>query len=170
MKSVQLIIISLLLFSFSAYAQEKIKVSGECGMCKSKIERAAKAAGASYAEWDVQKKELTVRFDHTSSSVAKIEKAIAAVGYDTENEKASDEAYDKLHECCKYERTTSSANEAKSNCCKDGKCSSDKCADCCKDGKCTMNKDCCKDGKCAAHSIAKQDGATCCKNLNSKKI
>jgi periplasmic mercuric ion binding protein len=170
MKTFQLFI-ALLFISFTAVAQDKtdkIKVSGECGMCKSKIEKAAKSAGASYALWDVEKKELTVTYNNSSSNAAKIEKAIAAVGYDTQNEKATTEAYNKLHECCKYERT--SANEAKANCCadcKDGKCTSEKCADCCKDGKCTKNMDCCKDGKCEMHSeashSAKTEGKSCCK-------
>jgi hypothetical protein len=33
-----------------------------------------------------------------------IHKAIAAVGYDTELFKATDESYNNLHFCCKYER------------------------------------------------------------------
>jgi len=31
-----------------------------------------------------------------------IKKSIVAVGHDTEEMKASDEAYNNLHECCKY--------------------------------------------------------------------
>jgi mercuric ion binding protein len=31
--------------------------------------------------------------------------AIAAVGYDTEMHKAKDEVYNKLPECCKYDRS-----------------------------------------------------------------
>ena len=170
MKTLQLLF-AVLFISFTAVAQEKtekIRVSGECGMCKSKIEKAAKSAGASYALWDVEKKDLTVTYNSTSVNMAKIEKAVAAVGYDTQNEKATTEAYNKLHECCKYERTA--ADQAKANCCadcKDGKCTGDKCADCCKDGKCTMMMDCCKDGKCEMHSsenhAAKADGKSCCK-------
>jgi hypothetical protein len=33
-----------------------------------------------------------------------VKKAIAKVGHDAEEEKASDEVYDNLHHCCKYER------------------------------------------------------------------
>ncbi len=32
---------------------ESFAVSGNCGMCKAKIEKAAKEAGASSASWDV---------------------------------------------------------------------------------------------------------------------
>ena len=146
---------------FAQSKTDKIKVSGECGMCKTKIEKAAKAAGATYAAWDVDTKELTVKYDSKSSNLAKIEKSVAGVGYDTPAQKATEEAYNKLHECCKYERTSS--NEAKADCCKN--CTDEKCADCCKDGKCTKSADCCKDGKCEhksedAHAAK---GAACCK-------
>jgi len=33
-----------------------------------------------------------------------IHEAIAAVGHDTEKVKATDEAYEELHTCCKYPR------------------------------------------------------------------
>jgi periplasmic mercuric ion binding protein len=137
---------------------EKIKVSGECGMCKSKIEKAAKSAGASYALWDVDSKELTVKYKSTSTNTAKIEKAVAGVGYDTKNVKASEEAYNKLHECCKYER--SSSDDAKADCCKDGKCAD------CKDGKCTKDMEACKEGKCEHHAEeanAAKGSHSCCK-------
>lgn len=149
---------------FAQEKTEKIKVSGECGMCKSKIEKAAKSAGASYALWDVNAKELTVKYNSTSSNSAKIQQSVAAVGYDTEKVKATDEAYNKLHACCKYERTAASAT-TESCCNADGTC---KHADqaCCKDGKCTKDMACCKDGVCADHAAhaAKGDGtAACCK-------
>jgi periplasmic mercuric ion binding protein len=155
MKTFKISILSFVFafFAFSVSAQTKsetIKVAGECGMCKNKIEKAAKGAGASYANWDVDNKVLTVKYNSTSSNSAKIQKAVAAVGYDTETNKATEEAYNKLHSCCKYERTAS--NDAKAACCDNGKC-----ADCCKDGKCKEGMDCCKNGKCA-----KADA--CCKD------
>jgi mercuric ion binding protein len=105
------LILSFLLLSIAAvgFAQSKtetFKVSGECGSCKKKIETAAKKAGASYAVWNVDSKELTIKYSSTSTNTAKIEKAIAAVGYDTPDYKASDDAYNKLDGCCQYERTS----------------------------------------------------------------
>ena len=49
------------IFSFNlSYAQsvknDTIKVWGNCGMCKTKIEKAAKAAGASTANWNEETK------------------------------------------------------------------------------------------------------------------
>jgi copper chaperone CopZ len=90
------------------FAQEKtetLKVAGECGTCKKKIETAAKKAGASYAVWNMDSKELTIKYNSTSANSAKIQKAVADAGYDTPDYKATDEAYDKLDGCCQYERT-----------------------------------------------------------------
>lgn len=92
---------------FAQTKSETLKVSGECGSCKKKIESAAKKAGASYAVWDVDSKELSIKYNSTSTNSAKIQKAIADVGYDTPDYKATDEAYNKLDGCCQYDRTSS---------------------------------------------------------------
>lgn len=84
--------------------QETIKVWGNCGMCKSTIEKAAKGAGASYAVWNKKSKRLTVKYFPSKSSRKKIEEKISIAGYDTENFTAPAEAYNKLHVCCKYDR------------------------------------------------------------------
>jgi periplasmic mercuric ion binding protein len=142
------LLISIASFVFAQTKTETFKVSGECGSCKKKIESAAKNAGASYAVWDVDSKELTIKYNSTSSNTAKIERSIAAVGYDTPNYKATEEAYNKLDGCCQYERTTikdkstcDSKACADKNCMKDGKCQKDMA--CCKESDCT-DKDCCK--------------------------
>jgi len=81
------------------------KVYGNCGMCKTRIEKAANAVdGVEEAEWDKEKKELTVTYDPATTNLETIEKEIAAVGHDTDNETAKDEVYDGLHSCCKYDR------------------------------------------------------------------
>lgn len=110
MKNIFLLIGLLLTTQFSAIAQTptKLKVAGNCGMCKSSIEKAAKSAGASAASWDMDAKMLTLMFDG-KTSLDKIETAIAAVGYDTEHKTATKASYDALHECCKYDRETSVA-------------------------------------------------------------
>jgi hypothetical protein len=184
---------SLLFISFASIAQtaktENIKVWGNCGMCKKTIETAAKEAGAAEANWNTETKILAVSYTSTSNS-QKIQKAVAASGYDTQDFTAPDEAYNKLHECCKYDRkgatpAKSGATAAGSaccdskDCCKDGKCEMGKdCCkaggDCCKDGKCVKHAqgaksmDCCKDGKCEKH--AKGDKAMdCCKDGKCEK-
>jgi copper chaperone CopZ len=89
--------------SVNAQTATKLKVAGNCGMCKSSIEKAAKSAGASTANWDMDAKLLTLIFDG-KTNLDKIETAIAGVGYDTEHKTATKATYDALHECCKYER------------------------------------------------------------------
>jgi len=151
MKTLQIFLLSFsLLLCSASFAQEKtekIKVAGECGMCKSKIEKAAKTAGAAYASWDVDAKELTVKYASNASNAAKIEQAVAAAGYDTKNVKATDEAYNKLHSCCKYERA---ASDGKAHSCTEA-CSHEKCKDtaaCKKDSQCDKDMACCQEGKC----------------------
>lgn len=96
------------IFSFaqtkSAVKTEKIKVWGNCEMCKAKIEKAAKSAGVSYALWNDEAKVLTVKYTAGKTSTDKIEKKVAAAGYDTQNETATEEAYNKLPGCCQYDR------------------------------------------------------------------
>jgi copper chaperone CopZ len=108
MKKSMLLCLSFLTFSIFTFAQAptKIKVSGNCGMCKKHIEKAAKDAGATTASWDKVTKLLTVSFDATKTNTDKIETAIAGAGYDTEHKEASQEAYKKLDECCQYDRKT----------------------------------------------------------------
>lgn len=154
MKTFKLILTSILCLAMvqvSAQSKtEKFKVAGECGMCKKKIEKAAKDAGASYALWNTESKELTVKYASTSSNKAKISKAIANVGYDTPDFKATDEAYNSLHDCCKYERKGTADGDHK--CCGSEKCDHSSCM---KDGKCTHDMSCCKDSGC--------DKKDCCK-------
>lgn len=168
MKTFKLSFLSILFLviaqvGFAQVKTEKFAVSGECGMCKNKIESAAKKAGASYALWNEESKEITVKYNSASSNVAKIQQSIAGTGYDTPNFKATDEAYDKLHSCCKYDRTAKAES-----CCDGGTCTKDECKTCCKDGKCTKAADCCKDGKCSKetgseHSAKAGGAAACCK-------
>jgi copper chaperone CopZ len=81
---------------------ETIKVSGNCDMCKARIEKAAKIDGVSKAEWNKETKLLAVTFDPAKTNSDAIGKNVAAAGHDTEKIKAEDKAYDKLPGCCKY--------------------------------------------------------------------
>ena len=80
-------------------------VSGNCEMCKSRIEKAAKSVkGVISANWDVNAKVIHLDFDSKVTSKGDISKAIAKVGHDTELDKASKAAYDGLPSCCLYAR------------------------------------------------------------------
>lgn len=79
-------------------------VRGNCGMCKSTIEKAANGVdGVASASWDVDKKKIDVSFDASKTDAMGIHKAIAASGYDTEKVAGSEEAYKDLPGCCKYD-------------------------------------------------------------------
>jgi periplasmic mercuric ion binding protein len=88
----------------SSVKKDTIKIWGNCGMCKTTIEKAAKKAGAKKANWNEDTKQLTVAYIPTKSSTQKIQQAIANVGYDTQDFTADDKVYNKLHGCCQYER------------------------------------------------------------------
>lgn len=116
MKTLKVIFIALLAttLSVNSYAQtsnqtkvtttktETIKVSGNCGMCKARIEKAAKIDGVTKAEWSKKDKTLTASFNPAKTNMDEIGKKVAAAGHDTEKVKAEDKAYEKLPSCCLY--------------------------------------------------------------------
>ncbi|MBW6492760.1 MAG: cation transporter [Lentimicrobium sp.] len=109
MKTKVLSLVSMFLLGTSmVFAQaktEKFEVKGNCGMCETRIENAAKSVdGVTKADWVQETKMLTVAFDSTKTTVHKVQMAIAKVGHDTPMHKASDAVYDSLPGCCKYER------------------------------------------------------------------
>ena len=106
---ISLSLVMLLALGFSAFAQnaktEKFKVKGNCGMCETRIEKAANSVdGVKSADWDKETKMIEVYFNPGKTDLHKIHKAIADAGHDTEMHKASNEVYEKLPGCCKYVR------------------------------------------------------------------
>ncbi|MFB6341873.1 heavy-metal-associated domain-containing protein [Saccharicrinis sp. FJH62] len=93
--------------SFAANKTEKFKVSGNCGMCEKRIEKAANGVeGVTSAEWNKDTKMMEVKFDDSKTDKDKIQTAIAKAGHDTGKHKAKDETYNNLPACCKYDRTS----------------------------------------------------------------
>ena len=108
MKPIKFMLIAVcLFFATIVYAQEKtdtIKVSGECGMCKNRIQKALKLEGITSAKWDTETKLLTVTYNPTTITNDELQMNVVAVGHDTEKYKADDAVYNKLPGCCQYER------------------------------------------------------------------
>jgi len=118
MKTLKLIAITLIAVTLSvnSFAQmhdhaametaktETFKVSGNCDMCKSRIEKAAKLDGVTKAEWNDETKLLTLVYEPSKVKTDDVLKKIAAVGHDTEKFKADDKVYAKLPGCCQYDR------------------------------------------------------------------
>lgn len=79
------------------------KVRGNCGMCKDRIEEAAlSVAGVESATWESEAEMLHLNFVAAKTNSDAIQKAVAAVGHDTEKFKAPDEVYKELPGCCLY--------------------------------------------------------------------
>ena len=89
---------------------EKLKVYGNCGMCEARIEKAAKSVdGIVSAEWDKKTGLLEVKSRNSNADYQKVHLAVAVAGHDTDKQKATDDAYNKLHSCCKYDRKSEAA-------------------------------------------------------------
>jgi periplasmic mercuric ion binding protein len=97
------------LFSNDAQAQtdttEIISVSGNCEMCKKKIETFAYSfKGVKKAEWSEETNLLTLVYDKQKTNVLAVQTKIAANGYDTQKVQATDKSFNKLPGCCQYTR------------------------------------------------------------------
>lgn len=101
------------LVGYTTQAQEKknknakyeIEVNGNCDMCKKRIEKAAFSVnGVKSATWSIESHTLTILLNEQKTTLKQVENAVAKAGHDTENSKATEEDYAKLHHCCAYER------------------------------------------------------------------
>ncbi len=99
-------------FAQNSIKQETIKVWGNCSMCKKVIEKAARSAGATKADWNTGTKILKVSYNETETNGKKIQESIANSGYDTRDLTADNNAYKKLPECCHYDRKIALADMA----------------------------------------------------------
>ena len=114
-----LIIISFVLIGSITQAQQKnlrfsIEVDGVCMMCKKRIEKAAlNTQGVKFASWDVKTHQLSLIIDERKTSIKVIKKNIAAVGHDTKEIKATQDAYNSVNPCCKYRDKKTVENHGK---------------------------------------------------------
>ncbi|PHR69674.1 MAG: hypothetical protein COA67_09700 [Lutibacter sp.] len=78
-------------------------VQGNCGMCKSTIEKSVNSVnGVSNSVWESEKKEIEISFNASKTNETAIHNAIAASGYRTDIVPENEEAYKNLPGCCKY--------------------------------------------------------------------
>ena len=109
LKQLILVLIAFVGFQLTVNAQDakkiettKIKVSVQCETCKKTIETALKSEkGVSKSNVDLKTKEVEVTFDKNSITKDKIKQVISKVGYDADELKADEKAYNKLNACCK---------------------------------------------------------------------
>jgi copper chaperone CopZ len=108
-----ILILMVSLVGISIQAQEKknknakhdIEVNGNCDMCKKRIEKAALSVkGVKSAVWHADHQDLHLIIDESKCSLEQVHEAVAKVGHDTDKVKAKDEDYERLHQCCLFER------------------------------------------------------------------
>ena len=103
------ILFCLSFFLFSAangfsQAVAEFKVAGNCGMCENRIETALDVKGVKSADWNVETKMVSVKYNPEKITEQELMKLVAAAGHDTEKAKADNVVYNNLHGCCQYPR------------------------------------------------------------------
>lgn len=85
---------------------QTVKVYGICDMDKHRIEKSALTVdGIKSATWDIESQTLTLTYRlFKKEAIDNVQRKIAAVGNDTEKYIADDMMYQKLPECCHYQR------------------------------------------------------------------
>lgn len=110
MKTKMLSLVGLFLLGtttlFAQATTGMFEVKGNCGMCESRIEKAANSVeGVTSADWNKETKIIEVVLDSTKTTVHLVQLAIADAGHDTPMHKAKDEVYNELPGCCQYDRS-----------------------------------------------------------------
>lgn len=80
----------------------KFYVAGVCEMCKDRIEEAARGRGVKSATWDMTTHQLTLVYSPSQTTVQKVKYRIVEAGHDLEKEKARQNVYLALPDCCRY--------------------------------------------------------------------
>lgn len=107
--SVGMLIIVLLL-TLNSFAQvknaatEQVKIYGNCGTCKTAIEKAGNLKNTASVDWNADTKMATLIYNSKKTTRDEILKRIALAGYDSEQFLAPDDVYGKLQTCCQYTR------------------------------------------------------------------
>lgn len=116
-----LITVAFMLSSILSFAQinnsktETFFINGECGMCKSRIEKAGSTKKEAQVNWDANTKKATITFDSEKTNADEILKRIAVAGHDNERFLTSNDTYSKLHGCCQYERADNNVSLSSKN-------------------------------------------------------
>jgi len=113
-----LVILIITMLSFTAVSNATgiknaktvaVKVSGNCEMCKAKIDAASTKKGLSKGDWNADTKVLSLTFDSKKTTADEFLKQVALAGYDNEKYMAPDDTYANLPGCCQYERKKETA-------------------------------------------------------------
>ena len=109
----KLILLFTLLLSVVTIAQAKgnknakanFEVSGNCEMCKMRIEKATlSVSGVKFAKWSIPENQLTLVYNSNRVKLLEIHNSIALSGHDTSVKDAPTDTYNDLPICCLYVR------------------------------------------------------------------
>jgi hypothetical protein len=107
---IKIMVAAVMLLSTSINAQiknaktETVKVYGNCGMCKTTIEKTGSIKKIAKVDWNQETQMATLTYDAKKTNQEEILKRIALVGYDSDKFLAPDDVYNNLHGCCQYDR------------------------------------------------------------------
>ncbi len=79
-----------------------LKVQGNCGQCEERIENVAYKIGVKSADWNKETEELVLHYNPRKVNLDTLIDAILRSGHDVGDQKATQEAYDTLPNCCKF--------------------------------------------------------------------
>ena len=83
---------------------ETVKIYGNCGMCKTMIEKAGNLKKVAQVDWNKDTKMAILTYDSQKTNQEEILKRIALAGYDSNSFLAPATAYNNLPGCCQYDR------------------------------------------------------------------
>lgn len=105
MKKIHIILFAICALSFSKppkYITVSFTAEGTCTMCKDRIEEALDKPGIKKAIYNASEKKVTVTYNPKKLEEIQLHNLVAIAGHDTEKVKATQAAYMKLPDCCKY--------------------------------------------------------------------
>ena len=83
---------------------DTVKIYGNCGMCKTTIEKTGSIKKIATVDWNQETQMATLTYDSKKTNPDELLKRIALAGYDSDQFLAPDDVYNNLHGCCQYER------------------------------------------------------------------
>ena len=110
-----LILVSTVLFAKNTTS--RIEVKANCEICKEKIEKTLDIPGISHADWNIETKILTVRYNEKKVSISDIHSMISNIGYATNKVNANIDSQAQLMKCCQPKEPVKKCGTTKKGCC-----------------------------------------------------
>lgn len=79
-------------------------VSGNCEMCRERIETALDRKGVLSAYWSKEEQKVFITYRNDKFEEIQLHNIVAMVGHDTEKVKADNVVYNNLPPCCHYRK------------------------------------------------------------------